>query len=121
MVGAMQGTIPRGSNPPASRRRKASMETAAIAALGVMGLSVAIVNQVARRVLLPPVLLYLLVGVVAGPSVLGVFDPADLHEVFRSPSRYSSRCSSSRARSRSTSSTCAASATWCATCSRSAS
>ena len=58
------------------------METAAIAALGVIGLSVALVNQVARRVMLPPVLLYLLAGVIAVPSVLGVFDPADLHDIF---------------------------------------
>ena len=53
-----------------------------ISALGVIGLSVAITNQLARRLLLPPVLLYLLAGVLAGPSVFGAFDPADLDEVF---------------------------------------
>ena len=82
MLRARQGTIPRGPSSRGGLDGKAPMETAAIAALGVIGLSVALVNQVARRVMLPPVLLYLLAGVIAGPSVLGVFDPADLHEIF---------------------------------------
>lgn len=71
--------------------------------------------------LLPPVLLYLLAGVVAGPSVLGVFDPADLHEVFEISLEVLVALLVFEGASRSTSSTCAASATWCATCSRSAS
>jgi NhaP-type Na+/H+ or K+/H+ antiporter len=58
------------------------METAAISALGVIGVSVAITNQAARKLLLPPVLLYLLAGVLAGPSVFDVFDPEDLGEIF---------------------------------------
>ena len=82
MLRARQGTIPRGPSSRVGLDGKAPMGTAAIAALGVSGLSVALVNQVARRVMLPPVLLYLLAGVIAGPSVLGVFDPADLHEIF---------------------------------------
>ena len=58
------------------------MEAAAFAALGAIGLAVAVVGQAARRLRLPPVLLYLLAGVLAGPSALGLFRPADLHEVF---------------------------------------
>lgn len=58
------------------------METAAFAALGAIGLAVAVGRPAARRLRLPPVLLYLLAGVLAGPSALGLFRPADLHEVF---------------------------------------
>ena len=59
------------------------METAAISAFGVVGLAVAVTNQMARRLRLPPILIYLFVGVVAGPSVLDIFDPEDLEGVFR--------------------------------------
>ena len=82
MVFVQQDTIPRGSNPRTSRRRKGLDGRGGGRNPGVISLSVAIVNPVARRVLLPPVLLYLLAGVIAGPSVFGVFDPADLHEIF---------------------------------------
>ena len=58
------------------------METAAISALGVIGFAVAVTNQLARRLHLPPILIYLIIGVVAGPSVTGLFAPADLHEIF---------------------------------------
>ncbi len=58
------------------------METAAISALGVIGFAVAVTNQLARRLLIPPILLYLIIGVLAGPSVLGVFSPDALHEIF---------------------------------------
>ena len=56
------------------------IETAPISAVGF---AVAITNQMARRLRVPPILIYLLVGVLAGPSVLGVFDPEDLDGVFR--------------------------------------
>ena len=59
------------------------METAAFAAFGVVGFAVAITNQMARRLRTPPILIYLIVGVVAGPSVLDIFDPDDLGEIFR--------------------------------------
>ena len=58
------------------------METAAISALGVIGFAVAVTNQVARRLLIPPILLYLILGVLAGPSVFGLFNTDDLHEIF---------------------------------------
>ena len=58
------------------------METAAFAALGAVGLAVAVGRPVARRLRVPPVLLFLLAGVLAGPSAFGLFRPADLHEVF---------------------------------------
>ena len=58
------------------------METAAISALGVIGFAVAVTNQLARRLLIPPILLYLIIGVLAGPSVFGVFNPDALHEIF---------------------------------------
>ncbi len=58
------------------------METAAISALGVIGFAVAVTNQLARRLLIPPILLYLIIGVLAGPSVFGVFSPDALHEIF---------------------------------------
>ena len=58
------------------------MEAALIAALGVIGLSVAFTNQLARRLMLPPVLVYLIVGVMAGPSVLHAFEPEEFEEVF---------------------------------------
>ena len=59
------------------------METAAFAAFGVVGFAVAITNPMARRLRTPPILIYLIVGVVAGPSVLDIFDPDDLGEIFR--------------------------------------
>ncbi len=58
------------------------METAAISALGVIGFAVAVTNQLARRLLIPPILLYLILGVLAGPSVFGLFNTDDLHEIF---------------------------------------
>lgn len=59
------------------------MEAAALSAFGVVALAVAVTNQAARRLYAPPVLVYLVIGVLAGPSLLGVFDPADLHEIHR--------------------------------------
>lgn len=58
------------------------MEHAAISALGVIGFAVAITNQLARRLRVPPILLYLILGVLAGPSVFGVFEPHELEEIF---------------------------------------
>ena len=58
------------------------METAAISALGVIGFAVAVTNQLARRLHVPPILIYLIVGVLAGPSVFSLFAPADLHGIF---------------------------------------
>lgn len=58
------------------------METAALSALGVIGFSVAVTNMVSRRVRLPPVLIFLVIGAIAGPSVLNLVDPDELGEVF---------------------------------------
>ena len=58
------------------------METAAIAALAVIGAALAIVNPIANRLRIPSVLLYLVIGVVAGESVLGIVRPHDLEPIF---------------------------------------
>ena len=58
------------------------MEIAAFATLGVIGLAVAVTNMVARKLALPPVLFYLLLGAVLGPSALGVVDRHALGELF---------------------------------------
>ncbi len=58
------------------------MESAAIAAVGLVGLAVAVVNLLARRLRVPPVLLYLIVGVVGGRSVTSFFHPDELGEIF---------------------------------------
>ena len=58
------------------------METAAIAAVALVGLAVAVVNLLARRLRVPPVLLYLIVGVVGGRSVTNFFHPDELGEIF---------------------------------------
>ncbi len=58
------------------------MEHAAIAALGVVGFGIAVANQVAKRFYVPPILIYLLIGAAAGPSVLGVVQPNELQPIF---------------------------------------
>ena len=58
------------------------METAALSALGVIGFAVAVTNMVSRRVRLPPVLIFLVIGALAGPSVLHLVDPEELGEIF---------------------------------------
>jgi len=58
------------------------MEAAALTALGVIGLAVAVTNMVARRARLPPVLIFLVAGAVAGPSVLGLVEPDEIGEIF---------------------------------------
>ncbi|MDA0350882.1 MAG: cation:proton antiporter [Chloroflexi bacterium] len=58
------------------------METAALSALGVIGFAVSVTTMVARRVRLPPILLFLVIGAIAGPSVLHLVDPEELGEIF---------------------------------------
>lgn len=57
------------------------MEQALLQAFGAAGLALAVVTMVARRLRLPPVLIYLLLGAAAGPSVLGIVDPHEMEEV----------------------------------------
>lgn len=58
------------------------MESAAIGALGVIGFAIAIANQVARRFRIPSVLIYLIIGALAGESVLRIVRPQDLEPIF---------------------------------------
>lgn len=58
------------------------MEAAALSALGVIGFAVAVTNMVSRRIKLPPVLIFLVIGAIAGPSVLDLVDPEEIGEVF---------------------------------------
>ena len=57
------------------------MDHAALSALGVIGLTVAVTGMVSKRVRLPPVLLFLVVGALAGPSVLGLVDTTALDHI----------------------------------------
>jgi len=58
------------------------MEAAALSALGVIGFAVSVTTMVSRRVRLPPVLLFLVLGAIAGPSVLHLVDPEEIGEIF---------------------------------------
>lgn len=58
------------------------MEAAALSALGVIGFAVAVTNMVSRRIKLPPVLVFLVIGAIAGPSVLDLVNPEEIGEVF---------------------------------------
>ncbi len=58
------------------------MESGAITALGAIGLAVAVTNMLARRFSLPAVLILLVMGALAGPSVLGLVDPEDVGPIF---------------------------------------
>jgi NhaP-type Na+/H+ or K+/H+ antiporter len=58
------------------------MEAAALSALGTIGFAVAVTIMVSRRVRLPPVLIFLVVGAIAGPSVLHIVDPDTIGEIF---------------------------------------
>jgi len=51
-------------------------------ALSAVGIAVAVASMVARRLRAPSVLIYLAVGLVAGPSLLGLVDPHELEEPF---------------------------------------
>ncbi len=59
------------------------MEHSAIAALGVIGFGIAIANQLAKRFYVPSILIYLLLGAAAGPSVLGLVEPDELDPFFQ--------------------------------------
>ncbi len=58
------------------------MESAALAALGVIGFGLALANQVAKRLRIPPILVYLVLGTLAGESVFGIVRPHDLGPLF---------------------------------------
>lgn len=58
------------------------MESSLLAVLGVVGLAASIVGLVARRIRVPQVLLYLLIGALAGPGILGLVNPDELGEFF---------------------------------------
>ena len=58
------------------------MESSLLAVLGVVGLAVSIVGFVARRLRVPAVLLYLLIGALAGPGLLDLVNPDELGEFF---------------------------------------
>jgi NhaP-type Na+/H+ or K+/H+ antiporter len=58
------------------------MESAALTTLGVIGFSVAVTGMVSRRIRLPPVLIFLVIGAIAGPSMLHLVDPDEIGEVF---------------------------------------
>ena len=58
------------------------METAALSALGVIGFAVAVTNMMSRRVRLPPVLIFLVIGAIAGPSALRLVEPEKIGEIF---------------------------------------
>ncbi len=58
------------------------METAALSALGVIGFAVAVTHMMSRRMRLPPVLIFLVIGALAGPSVLDFVNPEEIGEIF---------------------------------------
>ncbi|MCK9496825.1 MAG: cation:proton antiporter [Dehalococcoidia bacterium] len=58
------------------------MESAALSALAVIGFGLAIANQVAKRLRVPPILLYLILGAVAGQSALQIIRPHELEPLF---------------------------------------
>jgi len=58
------------------------MESAALAALGVIGFGLALANQIAKRLRIPPILVYLVLGALAGESVFGIVRPHDLDPLF---------------------------------------
>ncbi|MDA0366221.1 MAG: cation:proton antiporter [Chloroflexi bacterium] len=58
------------------------MEEAVLSAVGIVGLVVAVAYMLARRLHVPIVVIYLLVGALAGPSLLGLVDPHELGEPF---------------------------------------
>ncbi|MGE3961959.1 MAG: cation:proton antiporter [Dehalococcoidia bacterium] len=58
------------------------MESAALAALGVIGFGIALANQLAKRLRVPPILVYLVLGALAGESVLDIVRPHDLEPLF---------------------------------------
>ncbi|MEZ4502377.1 MAG: cation:proton antiporter [Dehalococcoidia bacterium] len=58
------------------------METAAVTALGVIGFAAALSGMVARRLRLPAVLIYLVIGAIAGPSLLGLTDPHEIGPIY---------------------------------------
>ncbi len=58
------------------------MESALLAVLGVVGVAVSVVGLISRRLHAPPVLLYLLLGALVGPSLLNIVNPDDLGEFF---------------------------------------
>jgi NhaP-type Na+/H+ or K+/H+ antiporter len=58
------------------------MEAAALSALGAIGFAVAVTIMVSRRMRLPPVLIFLVMGAIAGPSVLHIVDPDEIGEIF---------------------------------------
>lgn len=58
------------------------MEEAVLSAVGIVGLVVPVAYMLARRLHVPIVVIYLLVGALAGPSLLGLVDPHELGEPF---------------------------------------
>ncbi|MDA0256750.1 MAG: cation:proton antiporter [Chloroflexi bacterium] len=58
------------------------MESSLLALLGVVGVAASVVGLIARRLRVPQVLLYLLLGALAGPSLLNIVNPDDLGEFF---------------------------------------
>ena len=58
------------------------MESGAITALGAIGLAVAVTNMLARRFALPAVLVFLVMGALAGPSALNLVNQDDVGPVF---------------------------------------
>ena len=58
------------------------MEASLLAVLGVVGLAASVVGFLSRRLLIPGVLLYLVIGAIAGPGLLDLVDPDELGEFF---------------------------------------
>ncbi len=58
------------------------MESSLLAVLGVVGVAASVVGLIAGRLRVPQVLLYLLLGALAGPSLLNIVNPDDLGEFF---------------------------------------
>jgi len=59
------------------------MEQSLLSSLGVIGFAIAITIILSRKVKLPTVLIFLIIGIVAGPSVLDLVSPSNFEEVFR--------------------------------------
>ncbi len=58
------------------------MEAAVLSALGAIGFAIAITSMLARRLRLPPVLIFLVMGAIAGPSMLHIVDPDEIGDIF---------------------------------------
>jgi len=59
------------------------LEHALLSAFGVVGFAIAITIILSRKIKLPTVLIFLIIGIIAGPSFLNLVAPSEFEEIFR--------------------------------------